>query len=252
MLFLHGIFGSGANWRAFARRWVESNPAWGAVLVDLRQHGLSQGFPGPHTVQAAAEDLLGLEGVEGALGHSFGGKVALAYVAARRGDLEVAHILDVMPGVRTTGRGSESTLQVMTLLESSPPVLPTREALVDRVVEAGLGRDLGQWLAMNLVREPDGTYRLRLEVPTLRALLEDHLRLDLWPVVEAPPGRVQLRFVLGGKSTQFNEAERARLEAVCARLPDRVHMDVLPGAGHWVHVDDPEGLFRVVSSWRGS
>jgi pimeloyl-ACP methyl ester carboxylesterase len=71
-------------------------------------------------------------------------------------------------------------------------------------------------------------------------------------VVEAPPGRVQLRFVLGGKSTQFNEAERARLEAVCARLPDRVHMDVLPGAGHWVHVDDPEGLFRVVSSWRGS
>ena len=35
MLFLHGILGSGANWRSFARALVKERPEWGAVLVDF-------------------------------------------------------------------------------------------------------------------------------------------------------------------------------------------------------------------------
>src|SRR5688500_12574158 len=41
LLFLHGLLGSGANWRSFARRLVEAHPSWGAVTVDLRLHGAS-------------------------------------------------------------------------------------------------------------------------------------------------------------------------------------------------------------------
>src|SRR5437879_732681 len=85
MLFLHGIFGRGGNWRTIAQRWVTAHPRWGAALVDLRMHGRSTGIRGPHTVAAAARDLRALEerlagGVRGVLGHSFGGKVALAYL----------------------------------------------------------------------------------------------------------------------------------------------------------------------------
>ena len=36
ILFLHGILGSGGNWRTFARRFVAARPDWAAVLVDLR------------------------------------------------------------------------------------------------------------------------------------------------------------------------------------------------------------------------
>ena len=54
MFFLHGIFGSGANWRTFAKRFVEARPSWGAALVDLRMHGASQNCAPPHTIEAAA------------------------------------------------------------------------------------------------------------------------------------------------------------------------------------------------------
>src|SRR5436305_214981 len=58
MLFLHGILGSGANWRTFAKQIVAERPSWGAVLVDLRLHGESQqGFGPPHTIAAAARDV---------------------------------------------------------------------------------------------------------------------------------------------------------------------------------------------------
>ena len=48
----------GANWRSFAKRWVDGREDWGAALVDLRMHGQSQDFAPPHTVQAAAQDLV--------------------------------------------------------------------------------------------------------------------------------------------------------------------------------------------------
>src|SRR5688500_19806674 len=57
LLMLHGIYGSGRNWGTIARRLVEARPEWGVLLVDLRNHGQSRGFSGPHTLHAAAADL---------------------------------------------------------------------------------------------------------------------------------------------------------------------------------------------------
>src|SRR5262245_8884848 len=81
LLLLHGILGSGANWRTIARRVVTARPELGAVLVDLRMHGRSQGAPPPHTIDTAAGDLVHLAAelsLAAVVGHSFGGKVALA------------------------------------------------------------------------------------------------------------------------------------------------------------------------------
>ena len=113
MVFLHGILGSGANWRSFARRWVQGRKGWGAVLVDLRDHGDSRGLPGPHTVAAAGADLVALAEavtqarggrVAAVLGHSFGGKVAIAAAEQLRAaghELDELWIIDAPPGPRT-------------------------------------------------------------------------------------------------------------------------------------------------------
>ena len=90
LVFLHGIFGAGRNWATVAHHLVRERPEWGALLVDLRQHGSSQGFPTPHTLAAVAADvgrliLASEHPVRGVLGHSFGGKVALELV---RGGLQ--------------------------------------------------------------------------------------------------------------------------------------------------------------------
>src|SRR5262249_30264118 len=77
MLVLHGILGAGANFRSFARRLAIACPDWGFVLADLRMHGQSQGAPPPHTIDAAAADLVRLTDaierpISAVMGHSFG------------------------------------------------------------------------------------------------------------------------------------------------------------------------------------
>ena len=58
---------------------------------------------------------------------------------------------------------------------------------------------------------------------------------------------MKLHLVIGGRSASYNPAERARAAQLAARPNSRVTADVLPGAGHWVHVDDPEGLYALVT-----
>jgi esterase len=250
MLFLHGILGSGANWRTFARQLVAVRPAWRAVLVDLRKHGASQDFAAPHTLRACAEDLAELERAigpaHGVLGHSFGGKVALEHMFARK-DLEVAWIVDSAPGARPDRRGSEATVQIVDMLTTLPERFETREAFVDYVQERGAARSVAMWLAMNVRQAGDGRgYEMRVDVPALRALLDDYFARDLWPVLEDPARTTKVHLVAGGLSPVLDIAERARAERLAVGAPDRTFFHVVPDAGHWVHVDAPVELLELI------
>jgi len=222
MLVLHGILGSGANWRTIARRMAEARPGWGFILVDLRAHGQSQDPPAPHTLAAAAEDLVRLGdqlrlNIRGVMGHSFGGK----------------------------GQRDQSSRRVLDVLMALPQPLASREAFFAHAQDHGLSRAITDWLAMNVRREGD-VFRLRLDLAVLSTLLDDYFSADLWPVLEDPQSSAQLRVVLGGRSTTVPADARARLEALTARAP-WLSVRVLEQAGHWVHVDDPDGLFAAVT-----
>lgn len=83
---LHGIYGRGRNWAALARHLCVRRADWQSILIDLRLHGQSPAFAPPHTVAACAEDVMRFEASaarepRAVLGHSFGGKVALAFAA---------------------------------------------------------------------------------------------------------------------------------------------------------------------------
>ncbi len=245
MLVLHGIYGAGANWRTFARKLTRAQPDLGCVLVDLRKHGRSQEASPPHTVAAAADDLIELEGalavqrrpVVSVCGHSFGGKVALQYAANRGSVLSSAWILDASPGARSGAFDDpdNTVAGVLRLLESLPRQYSSRDDFVARVSDAGHPEMLGTWLAMNL--EPprgneDRHYVLRLDLSAIRALLADYYATDLWAVVESPP--TDLHFVAAGRSSALSADDRARLRALAS---DRVHLHEIPTASHWLHID---------------
>lgn len=247
-VFLHGILGSGSNLRSLARRYVEACPSWEVVLVDLRGHGRSEHGLAPHDLVACADDVtrvaesLALP-MRAILGHSFGGKVAMT-VTARHDALAHAVLVDAMPGARPAGRGSEHTLRVLGLLEALPPTFATRDAFVDGLAASGLERTTATWLAMSLVRRGDALV-LSYDLAQIRTLLDDYFAADLWPLFERPSAAAR-HVVIGARSEVFGPADRARMEA-CAASDARVTVDVLP-AGHWVHVDDPEGLLRVLTT----
>ncbi len=248
MLVLHGLLGRGSNWRTLTRALVEAHPGWGAALVDLRMHGESLTFSPPHTVEAAARDLDGLAAtlsgpVEAVLGHSLGGKVALAWAARRKG-LGHAFLLDTNPGPRPAGRGSETTQAVLGVLHGLPSEWPSREAFVARVEAAGQPAALARWLAMNLVRTERG-FTFGVDLEAMEALLKDALGRDDWAVVESPPAGLRLDFILGGRSTTVQGEDRLRLQRLAAA--GRLRLTVLEEAGHWVQVDDAQGTLKAIS-----
>jgi len=214
MLFLHGILGTRANWRGIARRFVDARPEWGAVLVDLREHGDSVGLPAPHTLLAAAADVTELERslgtpIGGALGHSFGGKVVLEWLRTREGQPTEVWTIDSSPSPSEADRDTTATAGVIRILEALPREWPSSDAFVAALVEAGQPQPTAQWLAMNLRRTDDGDRTFGPDLAVIRDLVEDYARTDSWDVVEALPSGCTLDMVIGGRSEVFSLPDRA-------------------------------------------
>jgi esterase len=248
-LFLHGILGSGGNLRGLAQALVLADPLLEGVLVDLRMHGRSQRAPAPHDVQACADDLTELAAhrslpIRGVVGHSFGGKVALAFHATHP-DLERVVLLDSYPGIRPDRAGSEETMAVLDMLARLPAQYEKREQFIERVQSAGHSRAIADWLAMNLERSDSG-FTLRIDLAAIHALLDSYFSLDLWSVLERSDALVDV--VIGGRSRVWDAADRERLRALSLKKAGRLRMHVLPDAGHWVHVDAPQELRALLTT----
>jgi esterase len=252
---LHGVYGAGRNWASVMRRVVRQRPEWGALLVDLRQHGGSQGFPPPHTVQAAAGDVAALaDGIglppAALLGHSFGGKVALLYAADAGTAARAAHadaadapaaaslrqvwVIDSSPDARQPG-GSAWTM--LNLLRTLPARFDTREQLIDALETHGFQRGVAQWMATNL--EPaDGAYRWRFDLDALESLIRSFFETDAWPLVEQPPAGLEVHMVRAAQSDVLADSALRRIEAADA---GRTFLHIVAG-GHWVNADNPGAI----------
>jgi pimeloyl-ACP methyl ester carboxylesterase len=247
--FLHGILGRGINLRSIARQFVAQRPGWSAVLVDLRGHGKSpKGSPDP-SLEAAARDVLHLDAgipLAAVAGHSFGGKVALEM--GRLGTLPAIVVIDSVPGARDPVRNRDGAVAVIETLEALPAFFESRTTFVDAIVEQGQSRAVAQWLAGSLEASDRGV-RFALDLAEIKALLADYFARELWPIVEQPPAKTRLHLIIGEQSGAFTRADRERARSIAA-VNSSVSVDVLP-TGHWVHVEDPEGLQRLLLNYVG-
>lgn len=241
----------GQNFRSLARALTEKRPEWGVVLVDLRGHGTSQGFAPPHDLAATVDDLdrliasLGLP-VRAILGHSFGGKVTLAWLERHPASMHAAFVLDSMPGARVPAPENDTVAGVLETLESVKQPLASREEFKSILRDRGYETSLIEWLAMNVRREGDA-FGLRLDLPAIRAMLTDYWQRDLWRVVDDPASAERLVLVIGGRSHVYGDKELARAKAAQEHNPG-LEVTVLPRAAHWIQVDDPEGVLDAVTS----
>jgi len=248
--FLHGILGQGSNLQTLARRFVGQHPTWTAWLVDLRGHGNSpKGTPGA-SLEAAARDIVALAATNALplaaiAGHSFGGKVALEVARLEEiPSLNDVVVIDSMPGAREPLRGADSALGIIATLEILPDTFSSITEFVTHLEKSGLSRQVAQWLAGSVERNGN-RLRFGLDLNEIRTLLLDYFVRDLWPVVENPPRETRLQLVIGDRSDSYSPADRERALRIAASNP-KVTVDVLP-AGHWVHVDNLEGLLRVMN-----
>ncbi len=248
---LHGILGQGRNWRSFARRVVEAYPHVRVTLPDLRNHGAHPPRPGPHDLVACAADLAELGRDRGApdvlVGHSFGGKVALTWLDEDLPESTRVSVLDAPPG-DAGGRPADDEAtaphRVLSILTEGPQEGPTRDPFREHLRAHGLPEPVVAWLLTSVERRPDGSWAWVYDLDGIEEMLQSYATTDLWPVVRAAGSRVQL--VQAGAGGRWSEAEVRRAEEAMA---EGVALNVLPGVGHWVHVEAPDATLALLRPW---
>jgi esterase len=242
VLFLHGLFGQGKNWTTLGRSLSASARV---TLLDLPDHGRSAWSP--HLSYPAMAETIGAElatagGGEpsAVVGHSMGGKVAMALALLRPELVDRLVVVDVAPV--PTGPMSSFGTYVEGLRAVDLEHLPDRasaEATLEPYVPDPVIRS---FLLQNLRRDGD-RWRWQMNL----ALLGDELaEVAGWPdlrgepwFAEPYPGPV---LWVGGSASSYLRPEHA--PDMRALFP-RVQSVTVKGAGHWVHADQP-AVFEAV------
>ncbi|KAG2593433.1 abhydrolase domain-containing protein C22H12.03-like isoform X3 [Panicum virgatum] len=268
-VLLHGILGSRKNWGSFAKRLAQEFPMWQFLLVDLRCHGDSASTKkrGPHTVAATALDVLKLL-VQLRLtprvlvGHSFGGKVALSMVEQAAKPLARpvrVWVLDATPGkVRAGGDGEDHPAELIEFLRRMPTQVSSKQEVVDVLVKEQFSMDVARWVATNLRRssplgqQPSSSFSWTFDLNGISEMYKSYEDTNLWRIVENVPRGVHINFLKAERSLHrwaLEDLQRIHTaEEFAADEGGGVEMHVLEDAGHWVHADNPDGLFRILSS----
>jgi pimeloyl-ACP methyl ester carboxylesterase len=236
LLIAHGLFGSARNWGAVARRLSAGRPV---LAADMRNHGASP-WTATHSYPELAADLAEVIDAEGGpadvLGHSMGGKAAMALALEHPGHVGRLVVADIAPVAY--GHSQMPYLEAMRALDLSG--LASRGAadarLAGRIDDPGIRAFLLQ--SLDLKADPP---RWRLNLPTLAREMDTILG---WPDL---PGRFEgpALFLSGGASDYVRPEHR---ETIRARFP-AARFARLPGAGHWLHAERPREFADTVAAF---
>ena len=108
----------------------------------------------------------------------------------------------------------------------------------------GLAAPLADWLLLNLAPRDD-VLGWRIDRRALATLHERIAAENLWPAVESPDRPGMTRYVRGGQSRFVTDDDVARLQA--AGCP----VITIPGAGHFLHVEQPRLVAEAIAGGLG-
>jgi pimeloyl-ACP methyl ester carboxylesterase len=240
LLVLHGLFGQGGNWMRIARRLAATRRV---LLADLRNHGES-----PHDARmdypAMADDIAALIAREGGamdvIGHSMGGKAAMLLALTAPATLRRLVVVDIAPV--TYPSLFRPYAEAMAALPLRPGL---KRAEADEALRAAVpDAEVRAFLLQNL-RFGEGAPAWRCNLPAITSGLDAIAGFPTLPE-DARWGGEAL-FVAGERSGYIDARGRA---AVLARFPAAAFA-VVPGAGHWVHAEAPEGFLAAVMPFLG-
>lgn len=241
VLILHGLMGSGRNWYGIAERLSDQ---FQIAVPDLRNHGASPHSDAMDYPDMAADLLALLDELRwptvSVIGHSLGGKLAIHLSMAHPERVSRLLVADIAPAAYP-----DHHTPLLDALQALPlAVLSNRQEADDRLAVDIPDAALRRFLLQNLVAGTAG-YRWRINLPALRANLP---RLLAAPAIEAlPPFHGDALFLRGERSDYV----RPEHYAAIGRCFRHAHLRTLYGAGHWLHVDQPEALLYAAREFLG-
>ena len=242
--FLHGLFGQGKNWTAIAKALSDD---FRVTLVDLPNHGRSgwtDRFSYPEMADAVAALLAGQAAGEqvSVVGHSMGGKVAMALALLHPDLVQRLCVVDVAPVSYPTVSGFAPYVEGMRALDLDN--LPSR-ASADAALQPWVKNATVQSFLLQNLRRDGAGWRWQMNLK----LLGDHLdELGRWPELAVPPYTGPTLWLAGADSDYVTDDYAPAMRA----LFPKARLSRVKRAGHWLHSEQPEvflaALRRFLSS----
>jgi len=236
VILLHGLFGAGANLGMLARALQEH---FAVFSPDLPGHGRSGWLPKLDLPIMAncLRHWMDAQGLSAAhiVGHSLGGKVAMQLALQCPTRVRSLIVADIAP--------VQYAAHHELVFEALEAVVAGRCASREeaaRLLASYLQEEaVIQFLLSSLQRNSEGIMRWRFDLAGIR---------DAYPALLAAPLAGQsyagpVLFIKGGASDYIQAQHWPAIQA----LFPAASMRVLPGCGHWLHVEKPQKFNGIVT-----
>ncbi len=249
LIIIHGLYGSSDNWISIARMLEDK---FHIFIIDQRNHGQS-----PHNeainYNLMANDLKDFmieQKLEKAIvmGHSMGGKTAMAFALQNPSLIDKLVVLDIAP----KSYGSFSNYAQITndhraiingILSINPSEHNSRSS-IDKALANAVPNDMVRsFLLKNVGRDNDKNLHWKLNIKAISDHLDDIMNgVDVFDTEDVFPDDKTVVFIRGAKSPyiQNEDMQQVRKYFPSAQLAD------IPNAGHWLHAEQTELFIKTV------
>lgn len=234
IVLIHGLFGSLSNLGMLARGFMSIRSV---LQIDVRNHGESAHAAEMNYATLAQDVLETLDDLDisqcAVIGHSMGGKIAMAMVAHAPERIQQAVILDMSPYAYTEGHHHEIFKALFAVVQAQPQ---------SRVEAAKIMRD---WIDEEVVIQfllksfHQGEWRFNLT-----AIYDQYHEILNWNKIE--PQSHELLFIRGGDSDYVES--QAQQNAVYEQFPNAVIHTVV-GASHWLHAEKTAEVLALIDAY---
>lgn len=229
LLIAHGLFGSARNWGAIGKRMGRSRRV---TVPDMRNHGAS---PRANTQSYAdmASDLTPLAGGD-VLGHSMGGKAAMALALTQPDHVNRLVVADIAPV--TYGHTQRPLIEAMRQIDLR--AVETRSQADTQLAAFVDDVSIRAFLLQSLDIKSK-SWMLNLDV-----LDREMDQIIGWEEIDAVFEGPAL-FLTGGASHYVQSEHRDKIR----ELFPAAKFASIPRAGHWLHAERPQEFIAAVEAF---
>jgi len=239
LIILHGLFGMGDNWASLARKFGEH---FLTFTPDLRNHGRSDHLPEMdyNSMAGDVRALMENQWIHESyiMGHSMGGKVAMKLALEYPDKVKKLVVVDIAP--KTYQAGHDEIFEAMRSLNlgSAEDRKSLEASLHTRIPDFGIV----QFILKNIVFDKRlEKYQWRMNLDAIYENYDNILKgIDASTTFDGPA-----LFISGSNSRYIKQNDHDLIK----KIFPAARIEVVEGAGHWVHADKPTELFDLVTQF---
>ncbi|XP_028396582.1 protein ABHD11-like isoform X2 [Dendronephthya gigantea] len=250
VLVVHGMLGSKKNWHTFCKSCNEKTGKQ-IIAVDCRNHGQSprsdhMSYPVmAGDIAETFQEMMISKCI--LIGHSMGGKVVMESALSMPNIIEKLILVDITPISASTKLGTVSVvpmvLSAMTNLDLSK--VKNRQDADKMLAETIPFDGLRAWALTNLYKDDKGQFQWQHNLNNIQDNVD-----SLFSGValnEREPYMGETLFVGGGESDVLRNVDMNEMR----KMFPNARLEMIPGAGHFVHTDKPKEFLEIVRDFLG-